>query len=111
MTDSTLGKTLRELRNHYEMTQQQVSEKLNISRQAYAAYESGSRVPNLEMACSMAALFHVTLEQLVFGIHKRPPEPDDVQFILNIYHGLSNTGKERMQSYARFLEKEDINNL
>jgi len=111
MTSSTLGKTLRELRIHYEMTQQQASEKLNISRQAYAAYESGKRIPNLELACSMAKLFDITLEQLIFGLKKRPPEPEDVQFIINIYRGLSAEGKERMQSYARFLEKEDIKNL
>lgn len=111
MTGSILGKTLRELRNHHGMTQQQISQQLNISRQAYAAYESGQRVPSLELACSMAKFFNVTLEQLVSGLKASPPQPGDVQFILNIYHGLSDAGKERLLSYARFLEKEDFQNL
>lgn len=65
MSNIQLVHNLRRLRcdNHY--TQQQISDKLNISRQAYSNYETGQRNPDIDTLIRLTQIYHVTLEQLV----------------------------------------------
>lgn len=49
--------------NHY--TQQQISDILNISRQAYSNYETSKRSPDLDSLIHLSQLYNVTLDQLV----------------------------------------------
>ena len=56
---------LRELRQAYRFTQQQVAEKLGISYQSYQAYERGITLPNLKNFLKMANIYDVSLDYLV----------------------------------------------
>lgn len=53
------------LRNLAGYSQSQVAEKINISRQAYAKWESGSTVPDVEKCRILAELYGVTIDSLV----------------------------------------------
>ena len=68
---------LRKLNNY---SQEQIAEKLGISRQAYAKWESGLTVPDVEKASSLAQVYKVTLDSLMKtqttdGIGIIPPAP------------------------------------
>lgn len=43
------GENLKHLRESREITQQQMADKLKITRQAYAKYEQGKREPNFSI--------------------------------------------------------------
>ena len=60
-----LANNLRRLRTENNYTQEQISEKLNISRQAYSNYETGKRIPDIDMLIRIADIYEVTLEQLL----------------------------------------------
>lgn len=60
-----LAANLRRLRNDHNYTQTQLGRKLNISRQAYSNYETGKRIPDLDMLIRIADIYHVSLEQLI----------------------------------------------
>lgn len=60
-----LANNLRRLRTENNYTQEQIGEKLNISRQAYSNYETGKRVPDIDMLIRIADIYGVTLEQLI----------------------------------------------
>ena len=42
------------LRNMYGMSQEEIAEKIGISRQAYAKWESGATVPDIEKCKRLA---------------------------------------------------------
>lgn len=61
-----LHKKLKELRKSYNLTQQEISEKLNISRVNYTRYETGVVRPDYETVIKIADFYDVTLDEL-FG--------------------------------------------
>lgn len=65
MSNIQLAANLRRLRNDHNYTQTQIGEKLNISRQAYSNYETGKRIPDIDMLIRIADIYQVTLEQLI----------------------------------------------
>ncbi len=61
-------------------SQEQISEKIGISRQAYAKWESGATVPDVERAAKLAQVYGVTVDgllktQTAEGIGVIPPAP------------------------------------
>lgn len=53
------------LRNINGYSQEQVAAKIEISRQAYAKWESGATVPDIEKAARLAKLYGVTIDALI----------------------------------------------
>jgi len=56
---------LKKLRKSARLTQEQVAEKLNVSRQSVAKWESGESLPDIENCILLAKLYNVTLDDLV----------------------------------------------
>ena len=61
-------------------SQEQIAEKIGISRQAYAKWESGATVPDIEKAAQLAQFYGVTLASLIRterldGFGELPPAP------------------------------------
>lgn len=56
---------IRELRQSYGFTQQQVAEKLEVTYQSYQAYERGIALPNLKNFLKLANIYDVSLDYLV----------------------------------------------
>ncbi len=46
-------------------SQEQISEKLGISRQAYAKWETGATMPDIGKAAALAQVYGVTLDSLI----------------------------------------------
>ena len=53
------------LRNIHGLSQEEVAEKIDISRQAYAKWESGKTIPDIEKCGRLADLYGVTLDSLI----------------------------------------------
>ena len=53
------------LRNVNGYSQEEVAEKIGISRQAYAKWEKGETVPDVERCQKLAELYGVTIDSLV----------------------------------------------
>ena len=53
------------LRRLNSYSQEQVAEKIGISRQAYAKWETGATVPDVDKAASLAQIYGVTLDGLL----------------------------------------------
>lgn len=68
------------LRNINGYSQEQIAEKIGISRQAYAKWESGSTIPDIEKCKKLADTYGVTLDSLIStatldGERVIPPAP------------------------------------
>ena len=67
MSKSLVGNHIRKLRfNHNEMTQQQLADKVGITRQTIVALEKGNYSPSLELAFRIAHAFNLRLEEVFF---------------------------------------------
>ena len=69
------------LRNMYGMSQEDIAEKIGISRQAYAKWESGATLPDIEKCKRLADFYDVTIDSLlktetVDKIGMIPPAPN-----------------------------------
>lgn len=53
------------LRNMFGMSQEAIAEKIGISRQAYAKWESGATVPDIEKCKRLADFYDVTIDGLL----------------------------------------------
>ncbi len=60
-----LGEKLTFLRKQHGMTQMELAEKLNISRQAVSRWEQGTSEPSTENLVGIGKLFDVTVDALV----------------------------------------------
>ena len=66
------------LRNKYQMSQGDLAEKLNVSRQSVSKWETGASIPDLDKLIAMSELFGITMDELVkedavFGQVKEAP--------------------------------------
>ena len=56
---------LKKLRKEEGLTQEQLAEKLNVSRQAITKWETGEGVPDIENIKQISNLFNVTIDELL----------------------------------------------
>ncbi len=99
-----LANNLRRLRTENNYTQEQIGEKLNISRQAYSNYETGKRIPDIDMLIRIADIYEVTLEQLI-------TQTCTGTGIINETSGPYYTGKVLENADIIYLTKEEVDLL
>ncbi|EOR25176.1 helix-turn-helix domain-containing protein [Niallia sp. RD1] len=58
---------IKEERLKHNMSQQQLGEKLNISRQSISKWERGESYPSIELLIKISDIFDITLDELVKG--------------------------------------------
>ena len=68
------------LRNIHGYSQEGIAEKIGISRQAYAKWESGATVPDIEKCALLADVYETTIDSLIRtepleGVGMIPPAP------------------------------------
>lgn len=74
-----LGQRLAALRKSQGLTQEQLAELLNVSRQAVSKWESGAAIPETEKLIRLSEIYHCTLDQLVRGDEPPAKEPQPPQ--------------------------------
>ena len=60
-----VGKKIYQLRKLAGMTQEQLAEKLNISRQTLSKWENGTSMPDVESVVGLSMLFQTSLDELL----------------------------------------------
>lgn len=69
-----LGRRLKELRVEKNLTQQQMADRLGVSRMAYRYYENAERTPDIEFLDNLHRLTGFTMEYLLGKTDNRSPE-------------------------------------
>ena len=59
------GEKIQKLRNEKKWTQEQLAEKLYVSRTAVSKWESGKGYPNIDSLKDIAKLFNITIDELL----------------------------------------------
>lgn len=100
-----LAEKLQVLRNKYGLSQEQLAEKLGVSRQAVSKWESGQSIPDLKKLILISDIYNVTIDALV---------KDDDGFDILQRDGLKNEYFSRQEAYNQVnvnqLQQEKFNN-
>lgn len=60
-----LNDNIKKFRKSKKLTQEQVAEKLNVSRQTVSKWESGETIPDIYNCCELAKLYEITIDDLI----------------------------------------------
>lgn len=70
-----LGEKIYQLRTARNLSQGDLADALNVSRQSISKWETGSSVPELDKLVSLSQIFGVSLDELVLGKQPQAPTP------------------------------------
>lgn len=70
----SLGERICKLRSEKNMSQGDLAEALNVSRQSISKWETDSSVPELDKLIRLSEIFHVSLDELVLNKQSKAPE-------------------------------------
>ena len=73
----TLGERICQYRAQRRLSQSEVAEKLEVSRQSVSKWETDGAVPELDKLVKLCELFEVSLDELVRGGELKPEGMDD----------------------------------
>ncbi|MBQ8794860.1 MAG: helix-turn-helix transcriptional regulator [Clostridia bacterium] len=65
-----IHESLRELRLSRNLTQEQVAEKLNVTRQTISSFETGRTRPDIDTLIKYCEIFGIELDSLIYGCDK-----------------------------------------
>ena len=63
--------SIKDLRKEKNMTQDELAEKLNVTRQAVSNWENGKTQPDIETLTQLAEVFDVSVERIIYGKEKK----------------------------------------
>lgn len=69
----TLGEKIYELRTQHNMSQGDLANKLDVSRQSISKWENGNSTPDLEKLTKLGKIFNISLDELVNNEEKEKP--------------------------------------
>lgn len=75
---------LKILRKQEKITQVQIAEKLDISQQAYAAWERGVKKPTQENLVKIAQILNVSVDYLVGNSDNTEDELDNIELLFRM---------------------------
>lgn len=65
-----IGSRVKELRNQKNLTQEQLANRLSVTKSVISAYENGFRFPSLDVLIQLAYIFNVSTDYLL-GVNKK----------------------------------------
>ena len=83
------GNKLKLLRLHDNMTQEQLAQKLNLTKSVISAYETGLRLPSYDVLIRIAKIFNVSTDYLLGLEHKQEVDlsglsQEEINALLNL---------------------------
>ena len=105
------GEKLQKIRKEHNMTQEQLAEKLYISRTAISKWESNRGYPNLDTLKDIAKIFNITIDDLlssdkIIDIGSRENKLNSNK-IINLCFGFGFLGRDlfrlRLGNFFRYL--------
>jgi transcriptional regulator with XRE-family HTH domain len=90
-TSHNLATSIAKLRKQANLSQEQLGDKLGVSRQAVSKWESGEALPELERLLEMSTLFDVSIDAMLVGVHSKMATTESVRAVEQSGSFLSKT--------------------
>ncbi len=69
----TLGEKIYKLRTQHNLSQGDLANELNVSRQSISKWENGNSTPDLDKIIKLAEIFNISLDELIKNEEKDIP--------------------------------------
>lgn len=102
----SVGERLLQLRNQKGMTQEDLAEYLNVSRQSVSKWELNKTLPDVEKLMQLSELYEVTLDYLVKGIE--PVEESEATLDEKSVDEVRNVGIHQSDDLAQDTQLEKL---
>ena len=104
------GGYLARLRKRADMTQSEVADRLNVTRQAISKYEIGDSFPDISILTDIAAVFGVTVESLIAA---GTPSDGESKVLNNLAKGIESEADsmEDVKNLAPLLRPSDLEKI
>lgn len=104
------GGYLSRLRKDRDMTQSDLAEKLNLTRQAISKYETGDSFPDVSILVEIANIFHITLDDL---IRAGEPTKGEAAILTNVANGVPSVAQslEDIRAIAPLLKPSVLDSV
>lgn len=90
-----------QLRKDSGLTQEQVAERLGVSKGTIGNYETGFREPNLPMLENIADFFNVDIDYLLGHSNEKPEYSLEDRWIMKCYHNADEDTKTAIKTLLR----------
>jgi transcriptional regulator with XRE-family HTH domain len=64
---NNVGKMIKKIREQKNMTQEQLAEKLNVTRQAVSNWENSKTQPDIDTIIKISCVLEVSVEEIIYG--------------------------------------------
>ena len=98
-----LGDNIKRLREKHSLTQQQLADKLYVSRQTVCWWENGSRCPDLIMAKRLVMELDTSLDELISDENLKKNTKNDLPFHSDIVKRRKELG-EKQKRILEFIQ-------
>lgn len=102
MNQIKIGEFLKELRKEKGLTQEQLAEKLNVSRRTVSRWETGNNLLDLDVLIEMADYYEVDLRELLDGERKSEEMNKEMEETVLKVADYSNEEKNRLMKNLHF---------
>ncbi len=105
-----IGHRLKKLRTESHMTQENLANILNISREAYSLYETNKRQMNYETICSVSRFYNVSTDYILGNSESKKNYDlcNDEIDLLNLYRSCDQRGKRIILGVAKLSNSQKI---
>ena len=108
-----LGNILKKLREDFEMSQEALAQKLNVSPSTIGMYETNKRQPNYETLLKISSIFNCSIDYLLGKTDEKNPKKDFNSRLLQIgldmknYNPPTEEQKKQIEDFAKFVLKDN----
>ena len=96
MDQQKIGAFLKDLRKERNITQEQLADKMMVSRRTVSRWETGSNMPDLDILIDISEFYDVDLKEILNGERKSEPMDKEMKETVMKVAEYSNDEKERM---------------
>lgn len=108
MNQIKIGEFLKELRKEKGLTQEQLAEKINVSRRTVSRWETGNNLPDLDVLIEMADYYEVDLRELLDGERKSEEMNKEMEETVLKVADYSNEEKNRLMKNLHFFSRVGV---
>jgi transcriptional regulator with XRE-family HTH domain len=102
-----IAQRLKEMREYLALSQDEVSQLVNIQRPAISLIESGERKVEVSELMRFADAYHCTLDQLTGSIGGNKKATSEAAFLAKAVAKLTETDRKELLRFAEFLSNKN----
>ena len=103
MDQQKTGRFLKELRKAKNLTQEQLAERLDISRRTVSRWETGNNMPDISLLVELAEFYNVSIPEIIDGERKSETMEREVKEVAEKMSDYAGTEKETLIKNIRNL--------